>query len=80
MQKRYPLSFCTNAWLLINKLNARVPTSLQHGVYVRYCDTNVMYAWTAAREVLADWRIGVGWLQQLNQRLTALNRRYPRTV
>ena len=80
MQKCYSLSFCAGAWLLVNELNPRIPTPLQHGIDVRDRDTNVMYAWTTPREVLADWRIGIGWLQKLDERFTALHGGDPRAV
>ena len=67
MQKGNPLSLRTQPRLFVNQLDPGSPAPSDRHVDIWNGNTNVMYASTTAREILADWCVRAGRLQKLDQ-------------
>jgi len=80
VQKCDPFSLCSDAWLLVDQLNARRPAALQHGVKVVDREANVMDTGPALGDEARDGRVGVVRLKQLYQRLPGAEAHDARTV
>jgi hypothetical protein len=73
VQKRDQFSFSPSSRRLVDDPHSSSAAPIQGNVDIWNCNTNVMYPWAAARQILADRSVRGCRLQKLDQRFAALD-------